>query len=644
MAGSNYSVNITLNTGAAKTSLQKLEKRIDKLRRNLNEPLKIDTRVSKIQKEIAKSKDAQKASMIETRRLGDLVQRQADKGLKVDKARAAIKKAGLLDQKGQLKAAEAQRKIAANELKIQQDITESIAERQRLIASGKFAGGKNFGQIGGSIGPALPPSGLGTTGGGKFGLQSAFISGAFPLLFGQGPLVGAAGFLGGGLGEKYGGQMGGFAGGLVSTAAATALQQFASETAKLGQALNDTTKNVQAVTDALGVVGTEFSKQIKTLEELGGEEEAFEAARQRMIRLVGQDGVDALTNFGKNTTELANQFTIAMTRMRAGMANFLENTQIGKFLLDRMTLTNLFRQAQYTENKDERMDELFKLYRILQRPAFGHSAEDKLLKEQYPELTSANLVEQEIANYQTQLNQEAERLEIQKLMEAVQEKRIENIDDEIALLEKSFGLSSAEFKIEQQIAALKKDTELHDENEVRSKLETLEVLKEQRRVTEEIEASFKKLAQTVSTDVSEGIKGLIRGTSTLNDLLLSVTNRLIDAAFNMAFFGSASGNLNKGMGLFGNLFGGFLHEGGSAKAGNSYIVGEKGPELFTPGVSGTVTPNNQLGGSTSVVVNVDASGTSVEGDQPNAEELGRLIGAVVQSELIKEKRPGGLLS
>ena len=50
-----------------------------------------------------------------------------------------------------------------------------------------------------------------------------------------------------------------------------------------------------------------------------------------------------------------------------------------------------------------------------------------------------------------------------------------------------------------------------------------------------------------------------------------------------------------------------------------------------------------MGGSTSVVVNVDASGSSVEGDESSGEELGRLIGAVVQAELIKERRPGGLL-
>jgi phage-related minor tail protein len=81
-----------------------------------------------------------------------------------------------------------------------------------------------------------------------------------------------------------------------------------------------------------------------------------------------------------------------------------------------------------------------------------------------------------------------------------------------------------------------------------------------------------------------------------------------------------------------------------AKGGKSYLVGERGPELFTPGVSGMVTPNHGLGGSTTVVVNVDASGSSVQGDEDDSRELGRLISVAVQSELIQQKRPGGLLA
>ena len=81
-----------------------------------------------------------------------------------------------------------------------------------------------------------------------------------------------------------------------------------------------------------------------------------------------------------------------------------------------------------------------------------------------------------------------------------------------------------------------------------------------------------------------------------------------------------------------------------ARGGKSYLVGERGPELFTPGVSGMVTPNHGLGGGTTVVVNVDASGSSVEGNEEQGRELGRMISAAIQSELIKQKRPGGMLA
>jgi lambda family phage tail tape measure protein len=51
------------------------------------------------------------------------------------------------------------------------------------------------------------------------------------------------------------------------------------------------------------------------------------------------------------------------------------------------------------------------------------------------------------------------------------------------------------------------------------------------------------------------------------------------------------------LGFFGLSLPG-LAEGGPAKAGQPYIVGEKGPELFVPKQAGTVIPNNKLGAST----------------------------------------------
>ena len=86
--------------------------------------------------------------------------------------------------------------------------------------------------------------------------------------------------------------------------------------------------------------------------------------------------------------------------------------------------------------------------------------------------------------------------------------------------------------------------------------------------------------------------------------------------------------------------------GGPVAAGTPYMVGERGPELFMPGRSGTIVPNNALGGgSTSVVVNVDASGNSnIQGDQAQGKQLGLAVSAAVQAELIKQQRPGGLLA
>ena len=87
----------------------------------------------------------------------------------------------------------------------------------------------------------------------------------------------------------------------------------------------------------------------------------------------------------------------------------------------------------------------------------------------------------------------------------------------------------------------------------------------------------------------------------------------------------------------------FKANGGPVKGGKSYIVGERGPELFSPGVSGMITPNDALGGSTNIVVNVDASGSSVEGDA-QGQQFGESLATAIQLEIIKQKRSGGLLA
>jgi lambda family phage tail tape measure protein len=78
------------------------------------------------------------------------------------------------------------------------------------------------------------------------------------------------------------------------------------------------------------------------------------------------------------------------------------------------------------------------------------------------------------------------------------------------------------------------------------------------------------------------------------------------------------------------------------------LMGEAGPEAIMPlrrgrdGRLGVQAANG--GGGVSVVVNVDASGTSVQGDNAKGAEFGRAISEAVKNEIVIQKRPGGLLN
>lgn len=86
--------------------------------------------------------------------------------------------------------------------------------------------------------------------------------------------------------------------------------------------------------------------------------------------------------------------------------------------------------------------------------------------------------------------------------------------------------------------------------------------------------------------------------------------------------------------------------GGIASSPQLAMFGEGSrPEAYVPLPDGRSIPVKMSGGGTgNIVVNVDASGSSVQGNGPDANALGRAVGAAVQAELIKQKRPGGLLA
>lgn len=58
-------------------------------------------------------------------------------------------------------------------------------------------------------------------------------------------------------------------------------------------------------------------------------------------------------------------------------------------------------------------------------------------------------------------------------------------------------------------------------------------------------------------------------------------------------------------GVIDRIFGGGRATGGAVTQGTAYMVGERGPELFVPNTSGSIVPNNAIGGNT---ININVSG------------------------------------
>ncbi len=118
------------------------------------------------------------------------------------------------------------------------------------------------------------------------------------------------------------------------------------------------------------------------------------------------------------------------------------------------------------------------------------------------------------------------------------------------------------------------------------------------------------LAPVLGTALATSLKAvgsilsiLISGFSNLVSLIngvVSAIRSLVDLVRNNP--------LVKGIGgLIDSVFGGGRASGGPVTAGTTYLVGEKGPELFKPSTSGSIIPNNAMGGS-GTTINLTVNG------------------------------------
>ena len=450
----------------------------------------------------------------------------------------------------------------------------------------------------------------------KAALTSGLISGAFPLLFGQGPLGGAFGFAGGFAGTKIGGQMGGFAGGLVATAVLQQLTTAIKGLNELGKALDPKTLNIDAVSKSFGLLGTDTERYLKLIEQTEGKQAAYNAVVEETTKLVGQDGVEALQAFADSSQNLTNEMSKFFTRLGVEIAKLFNrgaNDDLSKPILG-FERSNLLAQAKNVTDDPEIIAKVAQIEKERNRN------KRKSLEEELVLLMKAKNIEDARARAA-----ELARLEYEQITKS--------LTDQIDFLNNAITLGQREAEIIREknriIEAARNAGLKFDEDEIERQIR-------QKMELQRINALYQGIANTVQSGLVDAIDGAITGTMTLGEVASSVfgsiRRQLID-------FGATS-LLRAIPGI-----GGFFANGGVTKPNKSYIVGEKGPELFTPGVTGKVTANHELGGgSTNVVVNVDASGTSVEGDEQSAAQFGEAIAAAIQAEIVNQKMAGGLLS
>ena len=492
----------------------------------------------------------------------------------------------------------------------------------------------------------------------------------FPLLFGGGPLQA----LGGGIGGAFGGLGGAIAG----SAVIAQIEGFATAAAQTGQAVNSVTGALELAREQ-SLFSTDAEKErAAVLEEQGRVSELATLLTQQFADKIGNEGIKALQDLGKETDETAKLWGTLTLQLQTLIAGPLtEFLKLVNSFLGGITTEQKFKAfqrdiagdpaalARFKEieaevrggtrknvrgSKTEFVPGALTIPRQAEiirrataeglRPATnqivptsedlrtitkqGKTEEEKVLEK--AEKVNARLVRQAELGRLAVRDTVEKRKEETRLLTVAAEKgqefadftqRVRDLVDKGVSFDEAFKIEKAHF----------------DAKELNKEAEKMKEL-------------FQQIGTSIKDGVVESISAAVDGTKSLaevaSNMLRRIANQLLDVGVNLALFGVPTGFGKKDSGgLLSNIFG--RANGGTVASGRPYMVGERGPELFVPGAQGNIVPNNAMG-SANVTVNVDASGSSVQGDSQSASQLGKAIGAAVQAELIKQKRPGGLLT
>ena len=140
----------------------------------------------------------------------------------------------------------------------------------------------------------------------------------------------------------------------------------------------------------------------------------------------------------------------------------------------------------------------------------------------------------------------------------------------------------------------------------------------------------------ISSSFGDLVADIATGSRKIGDVLKDLARQVMASGINKLVSGLFIGGPAGGVGsLLSSIFGGFRADGGPVSSGRSYVVGERGPELFTPGASGSITSNDDMvgrGGGINMPITIDARGADpsvIPALQAGIEQLRREVPAMI---------------
>ncbi len=157
------------------------------------------------------------------------------------------------------------------------------------------------------------------------------------------------------------------------------------------------------------------------------------------------------------------------------------------------------------------------------------------------------------------------------------------------------------------------------------------------------------LNKSIGSSMENAMMSMVDGTKSVKDAFKDMAREIIKELYRIyvvkkitgMITGAIEGKFAPDVGATANPH--TLANGGPANAGQRYIVGERGPEVFTPSVSGYVTPNSGGGGGsgTTIVQNINVSTGVQQTVRAEIRQMMPQIASSAKGAVLDAKRRGG---